>query len=87
MEGDRPYAWSTERDTDSNLETRIRAEFAEMPGLKLTAPQASRLFNVERVRCERILEELVAHGDLSTAGGSFQRVGGYRAHPGSITGY
>jgi hypothetical protein len=58
-----------------------------MPGLKLTVTQASRLFNVERVRCERILEELVTHGDLSSAGGSFQRVGGHRAHPGTIHPY
>ena len=81
MEGDRPNAVSTERETDSNLETRIRAEFAEMPGLKLTLPQASRLFNVERVQCGRILDELVTHGDLSSSGGSFQRFGGDRAHP------
>jgi hypothetical protein len=76
-----------ERDTDSNLEIRIRAEFAEMPGLKLTLPQASRLFNVERVRCERILGELVTHGDLSSSGGSFQKLGGQRAHPRSINQY
>lgn len=65
----------TEQDTDSDLEIRIRAEFAEMPGLKLTLAQASRLFNVERVRCQRILEGLVTHGDLWTAGGSFLRIG------------
>jgi hypothetical protein len=87
MEGDRPYALSTERETDSNLETRIRAEFAEMPGLKLTLPQASRLFNVERLRCERILEELVTHGDLSSSGGSFKRFDGDRAHPDSTHRY
>ena len=87
MEANRAYALSAERDTDSNLETRIRAEFAEMPGLKLTVPQASRLFNVEQVRCERILEELVTHGDLSSAGGSFQSVGGQRAHPDSVNHY
>ena len=81
MKGERPYALSNEHETDSNLETRIRAEFAEMPGLKLTLPQASRLFNVERFRCERILEDLVIHGDLSSFGGAFQRSGGDRAHP------
>ena len=81
MEGEWPYVVSHEHETDSNLETRIRAEFAEMPGLKLTLPQASRLFNVERFRCERILEDLVTHGDLSSSGGSFQRSGGDRALP------
>jgi hypothetical protein len=75
MKGDGLYGRPTDRDTDSDLATRIRAEFAEMPGLKLTLPQASRLFNVERVRCERILERLVTHGDLSTRDGSFLGVG------------
>ena len=46
-----------------------------MPGLKLTLPQASRLFDVERGRCQRILEGLVTHGDLSTSGSSFLRAG------------
>ena len=87
MESDRSYTLSTERETDSNLEARIRAEFAEMPGLKLTLPQASRLFNLERLRCERILEELLTHGDLSSSGGSFQRWGGDRAHPDSTHQY
>lgn len=87
MEGDRPNALSPEREMDSNLETRIRAEFAEMPGLKLTLPQASRLFNVERLRCERILGELVTHGDLSSSGGWFQRFDGDRAHPDSTDRY
>jgi hypothetical protein len=58
-----------------------------MPGLKLTLPQASRLFSVERARCERILEDLVTHGDLASSGGSFQRVGGDRAHPDSTNRY
>ena len=75
MTDDRPHASPIDRDTDSDLAFRIRAEFAEMPGLKLTLPQASRLFNVERVRCQRILDRLVVHGDLSTSGGSFLRLG------------
>lgn len=79
MNGDRLYASSTDRDADSDLATRIRAEFAEMPGLKLTLPQASRLFNVERGRCERILETLVSHGDLSMHDGSFLGVGADRS--------
>ena len=75
MTNDSVYAVPLNRDTDSDLAIRIRTEFAEMPGLKLTLPQASRLFNVERVRCQRILEGLVTHGDLSTSGGSFLRIG------------
>jgi hypothetical protein len=43
---------------------RVRAEFAEMPGLKLTLPQASRLFHLEADRCERVLTSLVHTGQL-----------------------
>ena len=46
MTDDRLRALPIDRDVDSDLAVRIRAEFAEMPGLKLTLPQASRLFNV-----------------------------------------
>lgn len=79
MQTDVTCAALTDRTVDVNLETRIRAEFAEMPGLKLTLPQASRLFNVERVRCERILIGIVTDGDLSNSGESFLRAGAGRA--------
>jgi hypothetical protein len=58
---------------DSDLQVRIEAEFAEMPGMKLTLPQASRLFHVESVRCERALARLVAAGALSVSQGCFVR--------------
>jgi hypothetical protein len=58
---------------DRDLQIRIRAEFAEMPGLKLTLPQASRLFDVETAKCARALERLVAAGALSIDEGSFVR--------------
>jgi hypothetical protein len=77
MKGDRLCTLPADLDTDRDLEIRIRAEFREMPGLKLTLPQASRLFNVEQVRCERILEALVIHGALSMCGGSFLGSGGF----------
>ena len=79
MQSDMVYAVPADAQVDSDLETRIRAEFAEMPGLKLTLPQASRLFNVERVRCERILIGLVTDGALSNSAGSFLRAGAARA--------
>jgi hypothetical protein len=60
---------------DADLRTRIRAEFGEMPGLKLTLPQAARLFNLERARCERVLGALVDDGALSSDGTAFVRVG------------
>jgi hypothetical protein len=50
---------------------RIRAEFAEMPGLKLTLPQASRLFHLEPARCERVLASLVGTGQLAIRGNTF----------------
>jgi hypothetical protein len=43
---------------------RVRAEFAEMPGLKLTLAQASRLFHLDAARCERVLTDLVDTGQL-----------------------
>jgi hypothetical protein len=52
---------------------RIRAEFAEMPGLSLTLAQASRLFDVEVRRCEQILASLVESGQLGIRGKRFVR--------------
>jgi hypothetical protein len=36
----------------------IRAEFMEMPGLRLSLSQAQRLWGLERVQCEALLEAL-----------------------------
>jgi hypothetical protein len=58
---------------DEDLQFRIKAEFAEMPGLRLTLPQASRLFHVEAGRCARVMGRLVAVGALSVYKGSFVR--------------
>jgi hypothetical protein len=60
---------------DTALESRIRAEFSEMPGLKLTLPQACRLFNVERIQCERVLDALTCDGELANIMGTFARPG------------
>jgi|SoiMethySBSTD1v2_1073268.scaffolds.fasta_scaffold00332_39 hypothetical protein len=49
---------------DAMVLFRVRAEFAEMPGLRLTLPQASRLFHLETDRCERVLTSLVRTGQL-----------------------
>jgi len=43
---------------DALLE-RVRAEFLEMPGLRLTREQAQRLCGVERALLQRVLDELV----------------------------
>lgn len=58
---------------DRVLLFRIRAEFAEMPGLSLTLAQASRLFDVEVRRCEQILASLVESGQLGIRGKRFVR--------------
>jgi len=58
---------------DAALLLRIRAEFTEMPGLKLTLPQASRLFQLERARCQMMLSSLVATGQLARRGDTFVR--------------
>jgi Fic family protein len=39
---------------------RIRAEFLEMPGLKLTVPQAQRLWGLERSTFEAAIAQLMA---------------------------
>jgi len=41
------------------LVTRIRGEYLEMPGLRLTLEQAQRLCGVERMLCKTVLEALV----------------------------
>jgi hypothetical protein len=56
---------------ERDLCTRVQAEFREMPGLKLTLPQASRLFSIEPTRCERVLGALVHAGHLATDGNAF----------------
>jgi hypothetical protein len=43
---------------------RIRNEYLEMPGLRLTPAQAARLWAVDRHTSERILQGLIAAGFL-----------------------
>jgi hypothetical protein len=39
---------------------RVRAEFVEMPGLKLTAAQAARLWGLEPAACDAVIRTLAA---------------------------
>ena len=57
--------------TDRSLCAQICAEYLEMPGMRLSVPQAARLFNVEPTRCARLLKALVADGALWTDGHEF----------------
>jgi DNA-binding IclR family transcriptional regulator len=43
---------------------RVRSEFLEMPGLRLTPAQAARLWALDRSTSERILDGLTAAGFL-----------------------
>ena len=56
---------------DHDLHMRIHAEYREMPGLKLTLAQASRLFNLDRGRCAQALDTLVSVGLLRAEGDTF----------------
>ena len=46
------------------LARRIRAEYAEMPGLSVTLAQAQRLWGVDELTCQRVLGTLIARGIL-----------------------
>ena len=46
------------------LLARIRGEYREMPGLRLTVPQACKLWQLDRERCLGLLEQLVTEGTL-----------------------
>jgi hypothetical protein len=54
---------------------RLRAEFMEMPGMRLTLEQVRRLCGVERGLCQTMLDSLVgAHFLCVTADGQYARV-------------
>ena len=53
---------------------RVRGEFREMPGLRLTPAQAMRLWGLELETCRRVIDELVDAAFLRwTAGGTITR--------------
>ena len=54
---------------------RVRAEFEEMPGLRLTVPQIERLLGVEPSMCQPVLDSLVERGFLQVnADGTYSRL-------------
>jgi hypothetical protein len=56
---------------------RIRGEFLEMPGLRLTPKQARRLWRLDETACEAVLGALVDARFLSkTRDGAFVRQDG-----------
>ena len=60
-------------EDDGAVHARIRSEYQEMPGLRVTLPQAARLFGLEPTSCERVLNTLVVDGELWTNGREFVR--------------
>jgi hypothetical protein len=67
------------------LFARIRGEFREMPGLRLTLAQACRLWQLDAVTCEFLLQMLVAETFLArTKDGAFVARSA-DAHPVTVT--
>ena len=62
--------------TDLDTRRRIQGEYREMPGLKLTAAQASRFWHLGLEESRRLLEALVADGALARTHDGF-----YVFHP------
>ena len=62
------------RATDEVLR-RVQGEFIEMPGLRLTNPQACRLWGLDAAVCDALLSALVdAKFLFRTRDGAFMRV-------------
>jgi hypothetical protein len=65
-----------EGDAMNELVGRIRAEFLEMPGLRLTIAQASRLWGLDERACRHVVDVLIGASFLRwTPGGLLARVG------------
>jgi hypothetical protein len=59
--------------------TRIRAEYCDLPGLRLTKAQFRRLWSLDETTCEAVLEALEASSFLRrTQTGAYVKV---RPHP------
>ena len=57
----------------ADLVRRIRGEYLEMPGLRVTARQAQRLFGLDVITCNEVLACLLQSGFLSyTVDGMFK---------------
>jgi hypothetical protein len=51
---------TAEAETTALMMWRIRGEFLEMPGLRLTSEQAARLWHVDVATCTFVLSRLVS---------------------------
>ena len=50
---------------DDRLIARVRGEYLEMPGLRLTSDQAGRLWGLEPQACRHVLSTLIEAGFLA----------------------
>jgi hypothetical protein len=66
---------ATQHDVlDPRLLQRVRGEFLEMPGLRLTGAQAQRLWGLDAPTCRAVLDALVASHFLAlSANGAYGR--------------
>lgn len=64
MTGEAPLAAHLHDEGISPLLHRIRSEFVEMPGLRLTSAQAARLWALDLQTSERLLDGLTMTGFL-----------------------
>jgi hypothetical protein len=70
-------ALAAQRIAFHRLVERVRSEFLEMPGLRLTLPQAARLWGLDVAACEAVVEVLIRSAFLQrTASGAVARVDG-----------
>jgi hypothetical protein len=54
-----------------SLVARVRGEYFEMPGLRVTLAQACRLWQVDARTCEMLLDHLVREGFLCRTDSGF----------------
>jgi len=69
--------------TIQDVFNRLRAEYTEMPGLRLKAKQVERLCGIEETMCQLVLDSLVAEKFLcAKSDGRYARVtDGHHPHP------
>ena len=61
--------------TTDDVVHRLRAEFLEMPGLRLSSAQVQRLCGIERTLCQTMLDTLVTARFLCVKGdGTYARL-------------
>jgi hypothetical protein len=74
-------------DPTGDIVRRIRGEYLEMPGPRVTARQARRLFELDATTCDEVLAGLLQSGFLShTVDGMFKltQAGDHQVAPGAI---